>query len=182
MGIVMHRTAVTCPGGSLESANASNCTYPRLYPDTGIKTYDRPTYDLSRSAWSCDPSKYPIEHHVAESKPYDGMKYEPNVAKGYGDAKSYETVKYHEGAPKYPEVQTKPYDLPKYPESQLKYPTDVTSPSKSYACVHSQYYPAPEGYTVHEENDYQTQAVSAHSFYPYISTSMSQPPYYMGPR
>ncbi|XP_003492594.1 transcription factor SOX-10-like [Bombus vosnesenskii] len=199
MGIVMHRATLSSPGTSLDSTNSSDCTYPRLYPDTGIKTYDRPTYhdsktsyDLSRSAWSADTSKYPVDHSIVESKPYDGIRYESNVAaKSYVDAKCYETVKYHEVStaakyhetiPKYSELQTKPYDLPKYPENPLKYPADVTSPGKSYACVHSQYYSAPEGYTMHEENEYQTQGVSTHSFYPYISASMTQPPYYMGPR
>ncbi|XP_053988421.1 transcription factor Sox-8-like [Hylaeus anthracinus] len=187
MGIMMHRTTLPSPGTSLDSTSSSDCAYPRLYTDPGIKPYDRPTYhdtkttyDLSRSSWPSDPTKYPIDH---ESKPY-----EPN-AKSYMDAKCYETVKYHEVAaskyheavPKYSELQAKPYDLPKYPET-LKYPTDVTSPTKSFACVHSQYYSAPEGYTVHEENDYQTQGVSTHSFYPYISASVTQPPYYMGPR
>ncbi|KOX79193.1 Transcription factor Sox-9-B [Melipona quadrifasciata] len=199
MGIVMHRATLSSPGTSVDSTNSSDCTYPRLYPDTGIKTYDRPTYhdskvsyDLSRSAWTTESGKYPVDHSIVESKPYDAMRYESNVAtKSYVDAKCYETVKYHEVSaaakyhetiPKYSELQAKPYDLPKYPENPLKYPTDVTSPSKSYACVHSQYYSAPEGYTVHEENEYQTQGVSTHSFYPYISASMTQPPYYMGPR
>ncbi|XP_076680512.1 uncharacterized protein LOC143375386 [Andrena cerasifolii] len=187
VGIVMHRTTLPSPGTSLDSTNSSDCTYPRLYPDTGAKTYDRPTYheskptyDLSRSSWPGDPTKYSLDH---ESKPY-----EPNP-KSYADAKCYEAVKYHEvsaakyheAVPKYSELQAKPYDLPKYPDS-LKYPADVTNSTKSYACVHSQYYPAPEGYTVHEENDYQTQGVASHSFYPYISASMTQPPYYMGPR
>lgn len=201
MGMVMHRAALSSPGSSLDSLNSTDCAYPRLYPDTGGKTYERPTtayhdskatYDLSRSAWSNDSVKYPIEHSIVENKPYDGMKYDSHVPKNYVDAKCYETVryhevssaaaKYHEAIPKYSELQTKPYDLPKYPENSLKYPTDVSNPSKSYACVHSQYYSAPEGYTVHEENEYQTQAVSTHSFYPYISASMAQPPYYMGPR
>ncbi|KAK9297720.1 hypothetical protein QLX08_008646 [Tetragonisca angustula] len=199
MGIVMHRATLSSPGTSVDSTNSSDCTYPRLYPDTGIKAYDRPTYhdskasyDLSRSAWTTESGKYPVDHSIVESKPYDAMRYESNVAtKSYVDAKCYETVKYHEVSaaakyhetiPKYSELQAKPYDLPKYPDNPLKYPTDVTSPSKSYACVHSQYYSAPEGYTVHEENEYQTQGVSTHSFYPYISASMTQPPYYMGPR
>ncbi|XP_076756312.1 uncharacterized protein LOC143426619 [Xylocopa sonorina] len=199
MGIMMHRAAISSPATSLDSTGSFDCTYPRLYPDTGIKTYERPTYhdgktsyDLSRSTWASDSSKYQVDHPTAEGKPYEDMKYESNVAKSYVDAKCYETSikyheiatagKYHETVPKYSELQTKPYDLPKYPESPLKYPMDVTSPSKSHAYVHSQYYSAPEGYTVHEENEYQTQGVSTHSFYPYISASMTQPPYYMGPR
>ncbi|XP_076633328.1 uncharacterized protein LOC143347739 [Colletes latitarsis] len=187
MGIMMHRTTLPSPGTSLDSTSSSDCAYPRLYTDTGIKPYDRPTYhnskatyDLSRSSWPSDPTKYSIDH---ESKLY-----EPNT-KSYVDTKCYEAIKYHEVStskyhetvPKYSELQTKPYDLPKYPET-LKYPTDVTNPTKSYACVHSQYYSAPEGYTMHEENDYQTQGVATHSFYPYISASVPQPPYYMGPR
>ncbi|XP_006624174.1 transcription factor Sox-8-like [Apis dorsata] len=202
MGIVMHRTALSSPATSLDSTNSSECAYPRLYTDTGIKMYERPTYhdnkinyDVSRSSsWSNDTSKYPADHSIVESKSYEGGRYESNMAKScYVDAKCYETVKYHhevsaaaavkyhEAIPKYSELQTKPYDLPKYPENPLKYPADVTSPSKSYACVHG-HYSAPEGYTVHEENEYQTQGVSTHSFYPYISASMTQPPYYMGPR
>ncbi|XP_078034877.1 uncharacterized protein LOC144468933 [Augochlora pura] len=182
MGIVMHhRGPLSSPGTSLDSTSSSDCTYPRLYPDTSLKTYDRPTYhetkatyDLSRSSWPGDAAKYPVDH---EGKPY-----EPN-AKCYETVKYHEvaTAKYHDPVPKYSELQAKPYDLPKYPET-LKYPGDVTSPSKSYACVHSQYYSAPEGYAMHEENDYQTQPVTTHSFYPYISASMTQPPYYMGPR
>ncbi|XP_034180791.1 uncharacterized protein LOC117604613 [Osmia lignaria lignaria] len=198
MGIVMHRTTLSSSATSLDSANSSDCTYPRLYPpDTGMKTYDRPsyhdtksTYDLSRSSWPNDSAKYPMDHPM--DKPYDGTRYEASVAKSYVESKCYETVKYHdvstvpkyhETIPKYSELQAKAYDLPKYPDS-LKYAADVTNPTKPYACLHSQYYSAPctEGYTVHEENDYQTQPVSSHSFYPYISASMSQPPYYMGPR
>ncbi|CAK9796700.1 Transcription factor Sox-9-B [Anthophora plagiata] len=193
MGIVMHRTTLSSPGTSLDSTNSSDCTYPRLYPDTGIKTYERPiyhesktSYDLSRSAWPpTESNKYPVDHpSILEG----GKSYESNMAKSYVDVKYHEVstaAKYHEQpVPKYSELQTKPYDLPKYPDSPLKYPTvtDVTNPSKSYACVHSQYYSAPEGYTVHEETEYQTQGVSTHSFYPYISASMTQPPYYMGPR
>lgn len=199
MGIAMHRTPLSSSAASLESTNSSDCTYPRLYPpDAGIKTYDRSsyhdgksTYDLSRSSWSNDSTKYPMDHAM-DGKPYDGARYEANMAKSYVDAKCYESVKYHdvsavpkyhEAIPKYSELPAKPYDLPKYPDS-LKYAADVTNPTKSYACLHSQYYTAPctEGYAVHEENDYQTQAVSSHSFYPYISASMTQPPYYMGPR
>ncbi|KOC68739.1 Transcription factor Sox-9-B, partial [Habropoda laboriosa] len=178
MGIVMHRTTLSSPGTSLDST-------PRLYPER--PTYHESktsSYDLSRSAWPpTDSNKYPLDHlSIVDG----GKSYESNMTKSYVDVKYHEVVstaaKYHEQpVPKYSELQTKPYDLPKYPDSPLKYPTvtDVTNPGKTYAC---QYYSAPEGYTVHEENEYQTQPVSSHSFYPYISASMTQPPYYMGPR
>ncbi|XP_026671832.1 transcription factor Sox-8-like isoform X2 [Ceratina calcarata] len=191
MGIMMHRTALSSPTTSLDSTGSFDCTYPRLYSETGIKTFERPiyhdgkaSYDLSRSSWPGDSNKYQSDHSVAE-KPYEDTKYESNVAKCYETVKYHEVssaAKYHETMPKYSELQAKPYDLPKYPENPLKYPMDVTSTSKSHAYVHTQYYSAPEGYAMHEDNEYQTQGVSTHSFYPYISASMTQPPYYMGPR
>ncbi|XP_012057893.1 PREDICTED: transcription factor SOX-8-like [Atta cephalotes] len=223
MGIIVHRGGLPSPGTSLDSsASSSDCTYARLYPDAGVKAYERPTayhepkssaYDLARPVWVNETvAKYPAVDHPNKST------YE-TTTRSYAEAKCHEVAKYHHemtgtkyhhemigtkyhhhhesAATKYPDLQTKPYDLPKYPEAKgypdgLKYSTEMSSSTAvaaaaakaSYTCVHGQYYPTAEGYTVHsEENDYQPQSVSTHpSFYPYISASMAQPPYYMGPR
>ncbi|XP_033211474.1 transcription factor SOX-9-like isoform X2 [Belonocnema kinseyi] len=188
------------PLTSLESASSSNCSYSRLYTESSktsprYQPYERPIapygsdlpsksyQDLSRGTYP-EAAKCPVEHY---SKPYELSE------KTYPDPKYLETSsKCLENGLKYPEVQSKSYDLsrsyelPKYPETKtypenLKFP-DASSPSKPYACVHGQYYPAPEGYPVHDESDYQPQTVPPHSFYPYISPPMTQPPYYMGPR
>lgn len=202
MGIIMHRGGLPSPGTSLDSPGSSDCTYTRLYPDaTAMKTYERPvyhepksTYDLSRPVWVNEAAKYPVDH---STKPY-----EP-TARSYAEMKCHEVAKYHETntkyhevatakyhhetASKYPDLQTKSYDLPKYTETKgypdsLRYSTEMSGAAKPYTCMHGQYYPAAEGYAVHEENDYQSQSVASHSFYPYISASVTQPPYYMGPR
>ncbi|XP_014612515.1 PREDICTED: transcription factor Sox-8-like [Polistes canadensis] len=166
------------------------------------------TYDLSRASWSINETiKYPMDHHPTnKTSSLDSTnKYDVNM-KNYTEMKCHETMKYHqvsptkchdiatskyhtESIPKYSESQiSKPYDLPKYPDAKsytesLKYQSDMmTTNGKSYACIHGQYYPTPEAYTMQEENDYQTQTMPAHTFYPYISATMSQAPYYMGPR
>ncbi|XP_015173389.1 PREDICTED: transcription factor Sox-8-like [Polistes dominula] len=166
------------------------------------------TYDLSRASWSINETiKYPMDHHPTNktSSLDSSNKYDVNM-KNYTEMKCHETMKYHqvspskcheiatskyhaESIPKYSESQiSKPYDLPKYPDAKsytesLKYQSDMmTTNGKSYACIHGQYYPTPEAYTMQEENDYQTQTMPAHTFYPYISATMSQAPYYMGPR
>ncbi|EFN81539.1 Transcription factor SOX-8 [Harpegnathos saltator] len=200
MGIIVHRGGLSSPGTSLDSPGTGpDCTsYGRLYPDAGVKAYERAayghepksTYDhLARPGiWVNETAKYPADH---PNKPtaYDA------TAKSYAEAKCHEVAKYHHemtnskyhemtaGGTKYPELQAKSYELPKYPETK-GYSTEMSSAAAKapYACVHGQYYPAAEGYAVHEENDYQAQSVSSHSFYPYISASMAQPPYYMGPR
>ncbi|KYN28284.1 Transcription factor Sox-9-B [Trachymyrmex cornetzi] len=201
MGIIVHRGGLPSPGTSLDSsASSSDCTYARLYPDAGVKAYERPTayhepkssaYDLARPVWVNETvAKYPAVDHPNKST------YE-TTARSYTEAKCHEVAKYHHemtgtkyhhemvgtkyhhhhesAATKYPDLQAKPYDLPKYPEAKgypdgLKYSAEMSS--------------GAAGYTVHgEENDYQPQSVSTHpSFYPYISASMAQPPYYMGPR
>ncbi|KAK2586302.1 hypothetical protein KPH14_001552 [Odynerus spinipes] len=203
----IHRGALPSTVTPLETGTVSaDCSYARLYPDAETKIYERPTYhqdakntyDLSRASWNVNETiKYPMDHHASKcfdstgkyeltTKCHETMKYHHQVTPS---PKCHEiaTGKYHEPIPKYSEPQTKPYELPKYPESKgypesLKYPGDVSSNGKPYACLHGQYYPAPEAYTMQEENDYQTQSVPAHSFYPYISATMSQTPYYMGPR
>ncbi|XP_043676319.1 sex-determining region Y protein-like [Vespula pensylvanica] len=107
--------------------------------------------------------------------------------------KSHEIVtlgKYNETISKYSESPDgKSYEIPKYNDvksynESFKYPNDImTTNGKSYACIHGQYYPnITETYTVQEENDYQAQTMTPHTFYPYISATMSQAPYYMGPR
>lgn len=171
-------------------------------------------YDLARPVWVNETvAKYPAADHpnkpyettarsYTEAKCHEVAKYHHEMA---GTKYHHEMTgtKYHHHheptAAKYPDLQTKPYDLPKYPEAKgypdgLKYSTEMSSGAAAaaaaaavkapYTCVHGQYYPTAEGYTVHsEENDYQPQSVSSHpSFYPYISASMAQPPYYMGPR
>lgn len=227
MGIIVHRGGLSSPGTSLDSpAGSSDCTYARLYPDTGVKVYERPVtyhepkssaYDLARPVWVNETvAKYPAADYP--NKPT----YE-TTARSYAEAKCHEVAKYHHEmagtkyhhemtgtkyhhhhesttGTKYPDPQAKPYDLPKYPDAKgypdgLKYSAEMSSGAAAaaaaataakapYTCVHGQYYPTAEGYTVHgEENDYQPQSVSSHpSFYPYISASMAQPPYYMGPR
>ncbi|KAG7209962.1 hypothetical protein KM043_011551 [Ampulex compressa] len=201
MGIVMNRGALPSPGTSLDTSTPSECTYGRLHSETAVKAYDRPTYheakatyDLARTAWSNEAIKYPDSQTklyesnakaYVETKCHEVVKYHEVSATKYHEVSA---MKYHEAVPKYPDLQAKPtYELPKYPEAKvytegLKYPADMAAPNKSYACVHGQYYPPTEGYAMHEENDYQAQGVSAHPFYPYISASMGQPPYYMGPR
>ncbi|EZA48830.1 Transcription factor Sox-9-B [Ooceraea biroi] len=212
MSIIMHRGGLSSPGTSLDSsASPSDCTYARLYPDTGVKTYERPstyhepkssTYDLARPVWVNETvAKYPTAADHPGKQTYE--------TRSYAEAKCHEVAKYHEmtgtrsyhhhepTAIKYSDLQAKSYDLPKgYPEAKgypdgLKYPAEMSgvtaaaaAAKTSYTCVHGQYYPTAEGYAVHgEENDYQSQSVSSHpSFYPYISASMAQPPYYMGPR
>lgn len=222
MGIVVHRGGLPSPSTSLNPASAATdcASYARLYPDAGVKAYERAatayhepksTYDhhLTRPVWVNEAAKYPAADHP--NKAYDA------TAKSYAEAKCHEVAKYHHEMTstkyhematggtkyhhepaKYPDLQAKAYDLPKYPDKgypdSLKgHPTEMSGAAKaSYACVHGQYYPtaaavaaaaaAAEGYAVHEENDYQPQGVSTHSFYPYISASMAQPPYYMGPR
>lgn len=185
MGIIVHRGGLPSPGTSLDSTGTgADCTsYARLYPDASAKAYERTayghetksTYDhLARPGiWVNETTKYPADH---PNRAYDAT------------AKSYAEAKYHHematgGTAKYPELQSKSYELPKYPESK-GYPAEMSSAATKapYACVHGQYYPAAEGYAVHEESEYQAQSVSSHSFYPYISASMAQPPYYMGPR
>lgn len=198
MGIIVHRGGLPSPGTSLDSTGAaSDCTsYARLYPaDSGVKAYERATYGhepkstydhLTRPGiWMNEAAKYPADH---PNKTYD--------AKSYAEAKCHEVVKYHHeivnskyhemtaGGTRYPELQSKSYELPKYPETK-GYSSEMSGAATKapYACVHGQYYPTAEGHAVHEENDYhQAQSVSSHSFYPYISASMAQPPYYMGPR
>lgn len=183
MGIVMHRGAVSStvapPAASgLDTSASQDCTYSRLYPgDAAGKSYERPAYhepkstyhELSRTpGWVSEPIKYNAD---VQSKSYEAAK------------ASHEATKYHEAmVHKYPELPGKSYELPKYPEAKV-YP-EMAGPmaGKSYACVHTQYYSPAEGYAMHEENEYQPQSVPAHSFYPYISASMAQPPYYMGPR
>ncbi|XP_043281451.1 transcription factor Sox-8-like [Venturia canescens] len=114
------------------------------------------------------------------------------VTKAYVETKSSLHQHHHHyhqmtSAPRYSHQHTnKPYEQsasPRYSES-FKYPEVVSPPGKSYACVHAQYYPAPEVYpSLHEENNYQAQPMSPHSFYPYIAAgSVPQSPYYMGPR
>ncbi|XP_020288942.1 transcription factor Sox-8-like isoform X2 [Pseudomyrmex gracilis] len=230
MGIIVHRGGLSSPGTSLDSSasSSSDCTYARLYPDIGAKSYDRSAnyhepksgaYDLARSVWVNETvAKYPDHsnkttayetaavrsygaeavkcHETAVAKYHEmtaGTKYHHEMV----GAKYHHHHHHHESATsaKYPELQAKPcYDLPKYPEARgypdgLKYPAEMSDATAaatkaSYACVHGQYYPAADGYAVHgEDNDYQSQSVSSHSsFYPYISASMAQPPYYMGPR
>ncbi|XP_014472356.1 PREDICTED: transcription factor Sox-8-like [Dinoponera quadriceps] len=187
MGIIVHRGGLPSPGTSLDSTGSDCTSYARLYPDAGVKAYERAAYEpkstydhLARPGiWVNEAAKYPVDH---PNKGYD--------AKSYAEAKYHHEVassKYHEmtagGTTKYPELQSKSYELPKYPESK-GYSAEMSGAvtKAPYACVHGQYYPAAEGYAVHEENDYQAQSVSSHSFYPYISASMAQPPYYMGPR
>ncbi|XP_051170957.1 transcription factor SOX-9-like [Leptopilina boulardi] len=199
VSILTHRSSL--PLTSLESASSSNCSYSRLYSESSktnprYQPYDRSIVsyndstsksyqDLSKTTYS-EAIKSPIEHY---SKPYE------LTEKNYSDPKYLEsttTIKSLENGIKYPEVQSKTYDLsrnyelPKYPETKtypenLKF-SETTTTTKPYAYVHGQYYPAPESYPVHEESDYQPQTVPTHSFYPYISPSMTQPPYYMGPR
>jgi len=210
MSIIMHRGGLSSPGTSLDSsASSSDCTYTRLYPDTSVKTYERPStyhepkssaYDLARPVWVNETiAKYPATADHPGKPAYE--------TRSYAETKCHEVAKYHEmtgtrsyhhhepAAIKYSDLQAKSYDLPKgYPEAKgypdgLKYPAEMNgvtaaAAKTSYTCVHGQYYPTAEGYAVHgEENDYQSQSVSSHpSFYPYISASMAQPPYYMGPR
>ena len=197
MSILTHRSSL--PLTSLESASSSNCSYSRLYSESSksnprYQPYERPVVsysdstsksyqDLSKGTYP-EVVKCPVEHC---SKPYESSE------KIYPDPKYLETsVKYPESGVKYSDVQSKSYDLsrsyelPKYPETKtypdnLKF-SDSGSTTKPYAYVHGQYYPAPEGYPVHEENDYQPQTIPPHSFYPYISPPITQPPYYMGPR
>ncbi|KAL6421763.1 hypothetical protein ACFW04_010953 [Cataglyphis niger] len=213
MSIIMHRGGLASPGTSLDStAGSSDCSYTRLYPDAAVKAYERPAtyhdpakssaYDLARPVWVNETvAKYPAADHLGKST------YE-TTSRSYAEVKCHEVAKYHHEmtgtkyhhhhepavTTKYPDLQTKSYELPKYPETKgypdgLKYPAEMSGAAAAvkapYACVHGQYYPTTEGYTVHsEENDYQPQSVSSHpSFYPYISAaSMTQPPYYMGPR
>lgn len=204
----MHRGGLSSPGTSLDSsASSPDCTYGRLFPDTGMKTYERAptyhepksaTYDLPRPIWINETvTKCPVvttaDHSgkpTYETRSYAEAKCHAEVSKYHEMTRSYH---HHDStAIKYSDLQTKSYDLPKsYPEAKgysdgLKYSTEMSgvTAKTSYTCVHGQYYPAAEGYTVHgEETDYQSQSVSSHpSFYPYISASMTQPPYYMGPR
>lgn len=198
MGIIVHRGGLPSSGTSLDSTGTgSDCTsYTRLYSDAGVKAYERAayghepksTYDhLARPGiWVNETAKYPADH---PNKTYDA------TTKSYAEAKCHEVAKYHHemasskyhemtgGGTKYPELQSKNYELPKYSETK-GYSAEMSGAATKapYAYVHGQYYPAAEGYAVHEENEYQAQSVSPHSFYPYISASMAQPPYYMGPR
>lgn len=168
-------------------------------------------YDLARPVWVNETvAKYPdhpnkptyetTARSYAEAKCHEVAKYHEMAGAKYHHEMT--GAKYHHhhdpATTKYPDLQTKPYDLPKYSEAKgypdgLKYSAEMSGAAAAaaaavakapYTCVHGQYYPAAEGYGVHgEENDYQPQSMSSHpSFYPYISASMAQPPYYMGPR
>ncbi|XP_024937689.1 transcription factor Sox-10 isoform X2 [Cephus cinctus] len=182
MNILAQRS--TTQVGHVDTTGSTECTYGRIYPEMS-KPYERPvgsypdtskntSFELSKSY--ADAIKYPVDHHksYASEKPYESLPKYELPGKAYAEPKCLESL------PKYPELQPRTYELPKYPEN-LKY-SDMAATTKSYTCVHGQYYPASESYVSHEENDYQSQGVPTHTFYPYISASMTQPPYYMGPR
>lgn len=191
MNIIAHRNSLPS-SVSLDSTGSSDCSYSRLYTDNSSKSYDRPipysetnkAFELSKSYG--DTLKYPEN----QNRIYDSIPKYDIPDKTYLDPKCHDTQssKYANNAPRYPaDIQAKNYEaLPKYSEPKnypesFKYP-EVTGTAKSYACHHGQYYPAPETFTVHESNEYQSQSMPAHTFYPYISASMAQSPYYMGPR
>jgi len=156
MGIIVHRGGLPSPGTSLDSsAGSSDCTYARLYPDAGVKAYERPAvyhepkssaYDLARPVWVNEVAKYPATDHP--NKPT----YE--TTRSYAEAKCHEVAKYHHemtgtkyhhemvgtkyhhhhesATTKYPDLQAKPYDLPKYPEAKgypdnLKYSAEMSN-------------------------------------------------------
>ncbi|XP_034939094.1 transcription factor Sox-9-B-like [Chelonus insularis] len=190
INILAHRNSLQS-SVSLDSASSSDCSYSRLYPETPSKSYDRSLtysepnkhFELSKSYM--ETFKYPD----LQNRPYETLpKYELS-AKTYPDPKCHDlqNPKCSDSSPRYSDLQAKSYEsLPKYTEPKnysesFKYP-EVTNSTKSYTYVHGQYYPAPETYSVHEENDYQSQNMTTHTFYPYISASMAQSPYYMGPR
>lgn len=185
MNIAAQRGALQSTS-SLDSAGSSDCSYSKIYPETG-KSYERSlpyqaepikSYELPKSY--VESIKCPLDH---QSRSYESLeKYEIPAAKTYIEAKSHQVP----SSSRYPQLPARTYEA-KYAESKnypdgFKYPEVGNSANKSYACVHAQYYPAPEAYPIHEDNEYQSQGMPAHSFYPYISASMTQPPYYMGPR
>ncbi|XP_008559241.1 sex-determining region Y protein [Microplitis demolitor] len=179
------------PSAPLDSP--TECAYTRIYPpDSPNKSYERPLAYESQKPFELHP-KYVESLKCTDHQncTYEVPKYEL-PSKIYPDPKAHDVpTKYPEPGPRYPELQSKGYgpEVSKYPEvksyspsdAAFKYP-EVTNAQKSYACMHTQYYPAPDAYSVHEDNEYQSQTMPTHSFYPYISASMAQPSYYMGPR
>ncbi|CAD6244339.1 GSCOCG00013352001-RA-CDS [Cotesia congregata] len=150
------------------------CTYPRIYPDSS-KPYERSLAYEPQKGFELHP-KYVESLKCTDHQNcgYEGPKYE--LSKNYPEASRHpELQKNYEEISKFPEMKVSGYS------EAFKYP-EVANTQKSYPCMHSQYYSAPDSYTVHEDTDYQGQSMPAHSFYPYISASMAQPSYYMGPR
>ncbi|XP_063980493.1 transcription factor Sox-9-B-like [Diachasmimorpha longicaudata] len=190
MTILTHRSALQS-SVSLDSPGSSDCSYSRLYSDISTKSYERsvPYPDPSKSYELQKSYVDTIKCSDHQNRTYEALPKYDLPPKTYSDPKCHDVqnIKYSESSTRYPELQVKAYDtLPKYSDAKgyqesLKYP-EMPSTAKSYACVHGQYFPAPEAYSVHDDNEYQSQSVTTHSFYPYISASMTQPPYYMGPR
>ncbi|XP_012271640.1 transcription factor SOX-10 [Orussus abietinus] len=154
LGVLSPRGPLQVP--RRDAISSSDCGYGRLYPEAG-KPCDRPSVYQ-------DPAK-----SLDQPKPFEALpKYDLPGFSG----RNYPSGKCLQANPQRFEGD---HDLPpRYSE--------VAGPvTKSYTCVHGQYYPPQEGYPC-EEGEYQAQGVPARSFYPYISASVAQPPYYMDPR
>ncbi|KAK0169731.1 hypothetical protein PV328_010373 [Microctonus aethiopoides] len=185
--VLVHRST-SQSSMSLDLPGSSDCIYSRLYPEVINKSFEHsiPYPDTSRPIELTKPNMETLKFSNLQNRTYESIpKYELST-RTYLDSKCYNIQNSKEYGSKYPEVQTRTYDsLPKYLDTKnytgnFKYP-ETTSSAKSYTCVHSQYYPTPEAYSTHE-SDVQNQGMSTHTFYPYISASMAQSSYCMGPR